>query len=255
MTSTTRSRRSSGRGISQRSGVGSRRSRPDLAASLATRFGSREPVASDGANYGFPLTRPILRSTIRRRDSRVPFDLLMLRVLVAQRGTGIVVDVCRQLGTASLRTRDESRCSALRRETIVRSRSKARHARDARPFTRAPHGRAGEDRRTIAPGCCLQHPRARGQHDHVHVVLGWMERDIRKSVGAMKSHATRVLRAKGHFVDRPVWADHGWNVFLHTRAEVDRAIRFVQNNPIREGKPAQRWHCVKPWTDDDRRDT
>lgn len=92
-------------------------------------------------------------------------------------------------------------------------------------------------------------------HDHVHLVLGWMERDIRQSVGHIKSEATRGLRANGHFIDRPVWADHGWNVFLHTPADVDRAIRYVQNNPLREGKRAQRWHCVKPWTNDLRRTT
>jgi len=83
--------------------------------------------------------------------------------------------------------------------------------------------------------------------EHVHAVVAWMDRDIRRSVGHLKSEATRALRARGHFEHRPIWTDHGWNVYLDSDADVERAIRYVEGNPLREGKPRQRWKNVTPW--------
>jgi REP element-mobilizing transposase RayT len=83
-------------------------------------------------------------------------------------------------------------------------------------------------------------------HDHVHLVLGRMDRDIRKAAGHITSVATKALRMNGHYTNRPVWADHGWNVYLDSVEDVERAIRYVERNPVREGKPVQRWSCVKP---------
>ena len=35
----------------------------------------------------------------------------------------------------------------------------------------------------------------------------------------------------------PIWAKNSWHVFLFTPSDVIRAIRYVENNPLREGKP------------------
>ena len=83
--------------------------------------------------------------------------------------------------------------------------------------------------------------------EHVHLVLAHTERDIRKVAGHLKSMGTRALREMGYFADRSPWADHGWNVFLNSPSDVERAIRYVERNPMREGKRQQRWQCVVPF--------
>lgn len=80
--------------------------------------------------------------------------------------------------------------------------------------------------------------------DHLHAVIGYASRDIRRVVGHIKSQATKSLRAKGWFLERSPWADHGWNVYLDSREDVRRAINYTNNNPPRDGLPRQRWNCV-----------
>jgi REP element-mobilizing transposase RayT len=85
--------------------------------------------------------------------------------------------------------------------------------------------------------------------DHVHLVLGVHKRDIRIVVGHLKSRATRALKAEGLWPAdrRSVWGAHGWNVYLDAATDVERAVRYVEENPIKEGKRAQRWSFVTPF--------
>ena len=41
--------------------------------------------------------------------------------------------------------------------------------------------------------------------------------------------------------------DEGWDVYLNTTADVQRAIAYVKNNPLRESKPLQKWSFVTPY--------
>jgi REP element-mobilizing transposase RayT len=85
--------------------------------------------------------------------------------------------------------------------------------------------------------------------DHIHLVVGRHQRWIRQIVGHLKSRATRALKEHGlWFADnRPVWGEHGWNVFLDNITAVERAIRYVEQNPIKEGKKPQTWSLVTPF--------
>lgn len=83
--------------------------------------------------------------------------------------------------------------------------------------------------------------------EHVHLVIAHTPRNIRRVVSHLKSEATRLLHDRGWFPDRSPWADHGWNVYLDSHEAVERAIRYVEHNPEREGKRRQRWHCVVPY--------
>jgi len=38
-----------------------------------------------------------------------------------------------------------------------------------------------------------------------------------------------------------------WKVFLDTLSDVQRAIRYVEENPLREGLPRQWWSFVVPF--------
>jgi REP element-mobilizing transposase RayT len=84
-------------------------------------------------------------------------------------------------------------------------------------------------------------------HEHVHLVLAHTPRNIRTVIGELKSVATRALHELGWFQERTPWSDHGWNVFLNTPTAVERAIKYVENNPVREGKRRQRWNCTTPF--------
>jgi REP element-mobilizing transposase RayT len=85
--------------------------------------------------------------------------------------------------------------------------------------------------------------------DHVHLVIDRHARNIRQIVGHLKGQATLALKRAGYWShdERPIWSDHGWNVFLDDVAGVQRAIRYVDDNPLKEGKPRQTWSIVSPY--------
>jgi hypothetical protein len=43
------------------------------------------------------------------------------------------------------------------------------------------------------------------------------------------------------------WARKCWKVFLDSDEAIRRAIRYVEDNPIKEGKRRQRWSFVTPY--------
>jgi REP element-mobilizing transposase RayT len=92
---------------------------------------------------------------------------------------------------------------------------------------------------------------------HVHLVIGPSERNIRRIVAHLKARATQQLtrealhplaeyRQPNGTVPSP-WARNGWNVFIFSEAHLRDAIRYVQNNPLKEGKPQQHWSFVRPY--------
>jgi REP element-mobilizing transposase RayT len=84
--------------------------------------------------------------------------------------------------------------------------------------------------------------------EHVHLVIGASSRGIRQVVGHFRSRATHVLRQQRLWDgDRPLWGAHGWNVYRESVAAVERAIRYVNENPLKEGKKRQEWPFVVPF--------
>ena len=86
--------------------------------------------------------------------------------------------------------------------------------------------------------------------EHVHLVIGRNEdRRVERMVRHLKTRATQQLSAERLWPaeKRPVWADNAWKVFLNTPAAVQAAIGYVEENPIKEGKPEQRWSFVVPF--------
>jgi hypothetical protein len=43
------------------------------------------------------------------------------------------------------------------------------------------------------------------------------------------------------------WARGRWKVFLESEAEIEEAIRYVEEIPAKEGKRRQRWSFVTPF--------
>jgi REP element-mobilizing transposase RayT len=86
--------------------------------------------------------------------------------------------------------------------------------------------------------------------EHVHLVIGRNdERRVERMVGHLKTRATQRLSASGlwHIDKRPVWGENTWKVFLDAPAEVASAVKYVEDNPVKEGKPNQRWSFVVPF--------
>ena len=81
--------------------------------------------------------------------------------------------------------------------------------------------------------------------------------DVEKLVLQLKSSATRRLIDDGihPFKDsnadgtRPpkCFARGEWKVFLNSPDDVRRAIRYVEDNPVKEGLRLQRWSFVTPY--------
>ena len=87
--------------------------------------------------------------------------------------------------------------------------------------------------------------------DHVHVVVAPHAKRARQIVGHLKSRASRQLRDAGHtFGGRP-WVKYGWAVYLFDDAAVRRAIRYVEQNPVKDGLRRQHWTFVRPYEPDD----
>ncbi|MEL7088728.1 MAG: hypothetical protein AAGL98_09870, partial [Planctomycetota bacterium] len=83
--------------------------------------------------------------------------------------------------------------------------------------------------------------------DHVHAVLGRGGTKVEQQVRRMKQAGTMALREAGWVEqDRPVWVRSGWFVYLNDAAAVRRAVRYVEDNPVRAGLRPQRWSCVTP---------
>jgi REP element-mobilizing transposase RayT len=93
--------------------------------------------------------------------------------------------------------------------------------------------------------------------DHIHLVIAHGDIQIEQSVIQFKGDATQQLVAEnthpfGHLREkngRPpkCFARGQWKVFLDPE-DVFRAIRYVEDNPMKEGKKPQRWSFVTPYS-------
>jgi REP element-mobilizing transposase RayT len=90
--------------------------------------------------------------------------------------------------------------------------------------------------------------------EHVHLVIArhWVK--VEHISNLMKGAATRALLQESlhpfsqwQEADGTVpkcWAVGEWKVYLGSEEEIQRAIKYVEANPIKEGKPAQHWPFV-----------
>jgi REP element-mobilizing transposase RayT len=92
--------------------------------------------------------------------------------------------------------------------------------------------------------------------DHVHLVTGKPGMKVEQLVIQLKGDATQELereeihpfgsyKAKAGRVPK-CWARGEWKVFLDAE-DVVRAIRYVEANPLKEGKKKQVWSFVKAY--------
>ena len=90
--------------------------------------------------------------------------------------------------------------------------------------------------------------------DHVHLVIARHAYRVEQMVNLLKGAATRELLDQGghSFATRkePVpkmWGRGHWKVFLEDDGDIRRSIRYVEQNPVKEGKRVQKWSFVRPF--------
>jgi REP element-mobilizing transposase RayT len=90
---------------------------------------------------------------------------------------------------------------------------------------------------------------------HVHLVVGPHSRKIDRIVAHLKSRATQQLnqsnlhplaayRQADGTTPSP-WCRNCWKVFVFSQRHLRDAIRYVEENPLKEGKPRQHWSFVR----------
>jgi REP-associated tyrosine transposase len=89
--------------------------------------------------------------------------------------------------------------------------------------------------------------------NHVHLVTGQLNMDVEQLVIQLKAAATRALIKEELHPFADMKDDRGrvpkcfargqWKVYLDPE-DVPRAIKYVEDNPLKEGKPRQRWSFV-----------
>ncbi|MBX2852761.1 MAG: transposase [Phycisphaeraceae bacterium] len=89
--------------------------------------------------------------------------------------------------------------------------------------------------------------------DHVHLVIQRCDRTIETVADQLKARATMFLNQTGSHPceakengKKPTpWARGCWSVFLKTDASIQRAIDYVEQNPIKAGYKPQRYTWVQ----------
>ncbi len=90
--------------------------------------------------------------------------------------------------------------------------------------------------------------------DHIHLVVRRHHYDAEIMIQQFKGNGTMQLNKDklhplaafaelGKSSPSP-WGERGWKVFLDSEADIRRAIKYVENNPLKEGKPKQKWSFV-----------
>ena len=92
--------------------------------------------------------------------------------------------------------------------------------------------------------------------DHVHFVILRHSYSIERIATLLKGAATAQLIREGlhPFQDQPYrdesfptpWVRRWWKVFLDSDEDIVRASGYVEDNPLTEGFPKQRWSFVAP---------
>lgn len=81
--------------------------------------------------------------------------------------------------------------------------------------------------------------------DHIHVLIRKHRDHAEDMIAAFQAASRdRFVAAGRRKLDHPVWGGPGWNVFLDCREDIERTI---EENPVKIGRPIQRWDFVTPY--------
>ncbi len=79
------------------------------------------------------------------------------------------------------------------------------------------------------------------------MIVNFMKGAATASLIAEEHHPFLAERDKSGKVPH-CWAEGQWIVYLNTEADIRRAIRYVEENPIKDGLPPQQWGFITPFS-------
>lgn len=84
--------------------------------------------------------------------------------------------------------------------------------------------------------------------DHVHGLIRKHKHHAETMIENLQAASRAALIDAGcRPPEHPVWGGPGWKVFLSTRDDMWRIVRYIEQNPIKAGRPAQTWDFVTPY--------
>ena len=84
--------------------------------------------------------------------------------------------------------------------------------------------------------------------DHVHVLIRKHKHKAEEMVTNLQEASRLRLRESGlRPVEHPVWGGAGWKAFLDHPDDVRRTTRYIEQNPAKQGLPAQQWGFVRKY--------
>ena len=143
-------------------------------------------------------------------------------------------------------------------DVALRQRTKERLKYPAVTFTEAQIEAVGRGFGRFAEKSGLRILACAVMPEHVHVVIARHRYKVEQAVVLLKGEASRVLdeenlhpmaqfprTKKGRLAK--CWARGEWKVFLSDVEGIARAVAYVEENPVKEGRPRQEWGFVVPW--------
>ncbi len=84
--------------------------------------------------------------------------------------------------------------------------------------------------------------------DHVHLLIRKHRDNAEMMIESLQRASREKLIAAGRReATHPVWGGPGWKVFLFRPDDFVRVIKYIRQNPIKAGRPAQSWGFVKEY--------
>jgi REP element-mobilizing transposase RayT len=135
---------------------------------------------------------------------------------------------------------------AVLREFYARARDTLKH--ELLTFDEAAIGVVGEglasvirEARYICYACAIM-------PDHVHMLIRRHRDQAEAMIERFQERSREALVAGGRRpVEHPVWGGPGWKVFLNSRPDVERVVKYIRANPVKIGRPVQEWSFVTPY--------
>src|SRR5262249_52261601 len=81
--------------------------------------------------------------------------------------------------------------------------------------------------------------------DHVHILIRKHRDQAEEMIENLQNASwEKIIETQQRSSDHPVWGGPGWKVFLDSREDIERTIKYICDNPIKIDRPEQRYDFV-----------
>jgi REP element-mobilizing transposase RayT len=84
--------------------------------------------------------------------------------------------------------------------------------------------------------------------DHIHLLIRKHRHLAEEMIASFQRESQIALKGAGmRELAYPVWGGPWWKVFLDSRADIERTIPYVEENPLKFYQPRQEWPFIMPY--------